>query len=141
MNPALRTILWVGAGLALATAALAIVVLWLAFGGTHGGIDIRINGQPLATPELPGWQDWQGWQAALGAGGALLGVLVLLLAVPVVLLIALALGALGGALGIAGVLLAVALVATLALSPLWLVLLLVWLMLRRKPAPAPTLQP
>lgn len=136
MNPVLRTTLWIGAGLALIAAAAALVLLWLLFGAAHGGVDIRINGQPLALHDLPLWHDWQG---ALGAGGFMLAALVLLLCVPVLLL--LVLGALAGAAAVAGVLLAVALVALLALSPLWLVLLLVWLNVRRRPAPAATRQP
>jgi hypothetical protein len=133
MNPVLRTTLWVGVGLALAATTLALMLLWLLFGAAQGGIDIRVNGQPLVLPEWPPF--WQEWPAAMGAGAALLDALLLAVAVPVILLTALALGALGalgGAAGIAGVFLAVGLVALLVLSPVWLPLLLVWLLLRRR---------
>jgi hypothetical protein len=130
MNPVLRTTLWVGVGLALAATTLALMLLWLLFGAAQGGIDIRVNGQPLVLPEWPPF--WQEWPAAMGAGAALLGVLLLAVAVPVILLTALSLGALGGAAGIAGVFLAVGLVALLVLSPVWLPLLLAWLLLRRR---------
>jgi hypothetical protein len=139
MNPAVRTALWVGLGLALAACALALALLWLLFGTAHGGIDIHVNGQPLA---LHAWPAWRDWPAAMGAGAVLFGALLLAVAVPVMLLALLAVAALGGAVAIAGVLLTLALVALLALSPLWLPLLLAWLMLRRRrPAPTPALQP
>ncbi len=137
MNPVLRTVLWIGAGLAVITAMAALALLWLMFGAGHGGVDIRINGQPLTLGDLP---LWHGGHGAAGAGAMLLGTLVLMLVLPVLLLLALVLGALAGAAGIAGLLLAVAVVALLALSPLWLVLLLAWLVVRRRPAPATPLR-
>ena len=76
--------------------------------------------------------------ALLGVGGTLLAafvavLMVVLIVVPLVLVcVLLAVG-----LGLGGALLAAAVVAAVALSPLWLLGLLLWLLLRRAPQPRP----
>lgn len=144
MNRTLRITLWAGAALTLLAAAAALLMLWWLFGAGHGAVDVRINGQPLALPEWPFWRDGHGtpdWPGALGVGGALLGALALGVAVPLLLLLMLLLGTLGGAVGIAAVVLVLAVVVLMVLSPLWLALLLVWLLLRRDRLSAPRPQP
>ena len=140
MNPALRTFLWVGAGLTLLCTLAMLALLWWLVGSAHGHFDLRFNGAPLAWPDWSGWRGWlpgHEWQGALGAVAAALAAMLLLLAVPAMFLLALAIGALFSAMGVAGVLMAVALLAALALSPLWLVLLLTWWLLRRDRRPRP----
>lgn len=69
--------------------------------------------------------------ALLGvAGGLFVAVMTVLLVVPLTLLLV----ALGLALGLGGVVLALGLVAAVLLSPVWGVLLLLWLILRKRPA-------
>ena len=76
--------------------------------------------------------------ALLGVGGTLLAAFVavlmgVLIVVPLVLVcVLLAVG-----LGLGGALLAAAVVAAVVLSPLWLLGLLLWLLLRRAPQPRP----
>ena len=140
MNPALRTFLWVGAGLTLLCTLAMLALLWWLVGSAHGHFDLRFNGEPLAWPDWSGWRGWlpgPDWQGALGAVAAAVAAMLLLLAVPAMFLLALAIGALFSAMGVAGVLMAVALLAALALSPLWLVLLLTWWLLRRDRRPRP----
>ena len=93
-----------------------------------------------------GNQDWTGdgagsWLAVVAglmAGGAALvaGVLTVLVVVLLVVPLALALALLGVALGIAAAVFSLLAVAAAGLLPLWLPLLLLWLLLRRKPAAA-----
>ena len=144
MNPTLRILLWIAAGLTLlCTVAMLALLLWLV-GTAQGHFDFRFNGEPLAWPvwpALPDWSAWGQWLSSLGwpqwqgAFGAVAAVLVagaMLVAVPAMFLLALLLGALFGAVGVAGALLAMALLAGMALSPLWLGLLVMWLLLRRR---------
>lgn len=156
MNPTLRTLLWIGAGLTLlSTVAMLALLVWLV-GTAQGSFDFRFNGEPLVWPVWPvwpdwpdwsGWEQWRGaldwpqWQGAFGAVAAVLFAGAMLVAVPAMFLLALLLGALFSAVGVAGVLLAVALLAAMALSPLWLVVLLLWLVLRRKLAPRAATSP
>jgi hypothetical protein len=116
---------------ALAVAGGTAVLLALA-DGAHHGLNVNIDGEP--------WDGMlfdsdHGWLALLGVGvGLVVALLVLLLVVPLTLL--LALGAV--ALGLVTALLAIALAAAVLLSPLWLLGLLLWLALRRRPAAAAT---
>jgi hypothetical protein len=135
MHPTLRFVLWAGAALTLLATVAGLALLWMLVGAAHGNVDIRVNGAPLLLHDWGGWPQLPAWQPALGAAAWLLGAVVLLVALPVVFLTMLLLGAVGGALGLAGVLLALGLVALLALSPLWLVALALWLILRRRGAP------
>jgi hypothetical protein len=74
---------------------------------------------------------WHGLLALLGvAGGLFVAVLTVLLVVPLTLLLV----TLGLALGLGGVVLALGLVAAILLSPFWGLLLLLWLLLRKRPA-------
>lgn len=153
MNPILRTLLWIGAGLTLlSTVAMLALLVWLV-GTAQGSFDFRFHGEPLTWPVWPEWPDWSDWsdwggwrgavdqpqwQGALGAMAAVLLAGAMLVAVPAVFLLTLLLGALFSAIGVAGVLLAIALLAGMALSPLWLGVLVLWLVLRRRrPPPAP----
>jgi hypothetical protein len=100
--------------------------LWsLADGGTHG---LQV---------VTGAEDWEPWVVETNRGGLALFLLALaaagalaavLMAVPVAVFLAL----LVAALGVAVALMAVALVVAVALSPLWLLGLLMWLLLRRR---------
>jgi len=153
MNPILRTLLWIGAGLTLlSTVAMLALLVWLV-GTAQGSFDFRFNGEPLAWPvwpALPDWSawghwlsslDWPQWQGAFGAVAAVLVAGAMLVAVPAMFLLALLLGALFSAVGVAGVLLAMALLAGMALSPLWLGVLVLWLLLRRRRPSRATVQP
>jgi hypothetical protein len=134
-----RRRLWpwlLAAGLLLAVLAVAggtAVLLALADGARHG-LDVNINGES--------WDGLlidtdHGWMALLGVGvGLCVALLVLVLVVPLTVL--LALGAV--ALGLVTALLAIALAAAVLLSPLWLLGLLLWLALRRRPAAAATVR-
>ncbi len=141
---------WVLAGLlvlaVLATVGGALALLAL-IDVADEGVHVLVDGQP--------WESGAGLGAlaalaaatvaVLGIGGALLlGLLGVLLVVPLAVgavLLALALG-LGGALlaVLAALAVAVAVVAV-GLSPLWLLVLLLWWLLRKKPAPAATMRP
>jgi hypothetical protein len=134
-RPARRVWPWVLAGLA----ALLLVAMvsggmallsWL--GGAHDGMHISINGDDWQ----PGWEDGlTGLLAVFGVGlGLLVALLVSFLTVGLVVPMVLLLVVLGLALGAGGVVLAVGLVVALVLSPLWALLLLLWLVLRRRPA-------
>ena len=142
MNPTLRTLLWIGAGLTLLATVAALLLLWWLVGAAHGNFDVRFNGEPLAWPDWSGWSSWRDgihasdWSGVLAAAAAVAGGLLMLVAVPALFVLALLLGALFSALGMAGVLLALALMAALALSPVWLPVLVLWLALRKRPARA-----
>lgn len=71
---------------------------------------------------------WSAMLALLGLGG---GLLAALLSVMLVVPLTLGLVALGLGLGLGAVLLALGLVAAVVLSPLWLVVLVLWLALRK----------
>ncbi len=91
------------------------------------GVHVSIDGEDLGD----GLNGLPALLALLGVGGALLvALLTVLLVVPLTLLLV----GLGLALGLGAVLLALALVLALVLSPLWGLLLLAWLLLRKRPA-------
>lgn len=91
-----------------------------------GGLDIRVDGEHLLT--VP--KSEAAWWAV--AAGVIAGMVVLVV-VPLSLLLALLIAALVLAAGVVVVLAAVA----LALSPLWVIALLLWLALREPRARAP----
>jgi hypothetical protein len=125
-------LLWLGAGLTLLATVAALALLWWLVGAAQGHFDLRFNAGPLL------WPDWRAWlhgpdlQAALGVVAAVAAALLMLLAVPALFVLALLCGALFSALGLAGLLLVVALLGALALSPLWLILVVLWWMWRRQ---------
>ena len=131
MHPTLRLVLWAGAALTLLATLAGLALLWLLVGAAQGTVDLHVNDAPLLLQDWGHWPQLPDGQHALGAAAWLLGAVVLLVTLPMVYLTMLLLGALGGALGLAGVLLALGLVVLLALSPLWLVALALWLILRR----------
>jgi hypothetical protein len=135
MKNTARTLFWLALTIVLVTTACAVLGLWLLGSVAHSGFNLSINGEPVAMPDLQGWH----WTAA-SAGGLLL-CLLLVLAVPLVLALALALAGLGVFVMLAALLLAMGLVLLVGLSPLWLVVLLLWWLLRRKPVPADTMRP
>jgi len=141
MNPVLRTLLWVGAGLTLLCTLAMVALLWWLVGTAQGHFDLRVNGAPLAWPD---WSAWRGWlpgpdlPGVLAAIAAAVAAAALFLALPAMFVLALLAGAVFSAMGVAGVLLAVAVLAALAMSPLWLVLFVTWWMLRRDRAPRPS---
>ena len=109
--------------LLLIVAAGASAVMGLA-DAAQDGFHVIIDGdewRPVILASDPGRLAW------LGVGAA---IVVVLFVVPLVLLLAFVAAGLGVGVAMLAMLLAVA----LALSPLWLVLLLVWLLLRGKPA-------
>ena len=126
-----RTLFWLALTIVLVVAATSVLGLWLLGSVAHSGFNLSINGEPVPLPELQGWH----WTAA-SAGGVLLTFL-LVLAVP----LALALAGLGVFVMLATLLLALGLTLVVGLSPLWLVVLLLWWLLRRKTAPADTMRP
>ncbi len=97
--------------------------------GFHDGVHISLNGEDWTSD---GPVTVLAVLTGLLAGGAAL--MVGLLAVLVVVPLGLALALLGVALGIAAALFSLLAVAGAMLLPLWLPLLLLWLLLRRKPA-------
>jgi len=115
--------------LALLASGLALVA-WL--GGGHEGLQIRIDGED-GLPDAA-----QGLATALalcGVGfGLLVALLVTLFSVGLVLPLTLLLVVAGLALGAGGAVLALGLVAAVLLSPLWGLLLLLWLLLRPRRA-------
>jgi hypothetical protein len=124
---------WLLAGVLLAVllsmAAGAAAWMLLADAATDG-VHVTVNGQPWAGLDIDSDDALAGM---LGAGMAVLALLaVVLFVVPAALLTALLAALLGLAVG----LLAVLAVAAVMLSPLWLIVLLLWLILRRKRAPA-----
>lgn len=134
---------WLAAALCLLTAAAmlagALALCSLAEAGGEG-VHVVVNGQRWEALEGVGALAALGAAtvALFGVGGALLlGLLVLLLVLPLTL---------GGvllilALALAGALLALLLGLALGLLPLWLPLLLLWWLLRRKPAVAASISP
>jgi hypothetical protein len=114
-------------------AALGLgLVAWLAPPGWQEGVVISIDGHRLT---LPDWHWGHGLAGALGISIALLLALVL---VPVAVLLGLLAALLGLALGIVGVVIALA----VGLSPLLLLGLVVWLIVRdRRPPQVPPAPP
>ena len=130
-----RNLFWLALSIVLVVAACSVLGLWLLGSVAHSTFNLSINGAPVTMPDLQGWQ----WTAA-SVGGLLLTFL-LVLAVPLVLALALALAGLGVFVMLAALLLAVVLALLVGLSPLWLVVLVLWWLLRRKTAPADTMHP
>ncbi len=107
--------------------SLVALVSWLDAG--REGWHVSIDGEE--------WHGgaWEGLLALLGvAGGLGVALLAVGLVVPLALGLAAAGVALALALGLGGVLLAVALLLGVLLSPLWGLLLVAWLVWRRRPA-------
>ena len=98
--------------------------------GAREGVNITIDGERWGPLDL-GEEHWP-----LAFAGVALALMVVLVAVPCTVLLAL----LAAALGIGVAALALLTVAAVALSPLWLVALVLWLMLRRRPRAAATMQ-
>lgn len=112
-----------------AACSMAALMLWA--DGPREGLSISINGQRWEA--LPNPTEL-GVLAAMGLGGSLLAGLALLavvVVVPCVVLLAMAVALLGTGLGLGAALMAVLLMLGLAAAPLWLPLLLLWLLLRR----------
>ena len=117
-----------------ALAAMVLVLLLMAAAGTSAlmalsdatrdGFHVVIDGDEWR-PTVLATDHWG--LALLGVAAAIFAVLLI---VPVAVLLALTCAGLG--IGVA--LLAVLVAAAVALSPLWLVALLLWLLLRRKPS-------
>jgi hypothetical protein len=103
----------------LAAGATVELVQWLR--QAHDGWELVIDGERIVRHDLGAGQ------VLLVLGGVLLAALIVLLVVP----LAVGVGLLGAALGVGVALLALLAVAALALSPLWLPVLLLWLVLRR----------
>jgi hypothetical protein len=99
--------------------------LWALLDSAREGWHVIIGGEPWDPPV-------GGIVAALGLGGALLAVVVVALVVPLALLAAV----LCALLGIGVAMLAAVAALTVMLSPLCLPVLLLWLLLRRKPRAA-----
>ena len=122
---------WVLGGLLLLS-LLALVsgvtALMSMLDSARHGVHVNIDGEDLDV----GWS--LGSLGLLGLLGGALGLLAGLLALLCVVPLTLLLVALGLLLGFGGVLLGVGVVAALVLSPLWGLLLLAWLLLRRRPA-------
>ena len=131
------TWLAVALGVVLLTVVLAFVtsasLLFGLAGLLQDGVGVTINGEPWTLPS----HDLHELPALLAGAGVLVGLLVLLAAAPLLvvlaILLAVGLAVAGVALGLGGALFAVLATAALALSPLWLQLLLLWWALRRKP--------
>jgi hypothetical protein len=128
---------WVLGGLALLSLLLVIggaITLASLLSSAHDGVHVTVDGDEWAPGLLEGFG---GLMALMGVGiGLVVALLCVLLVVPLTLLLV----ALGLALGLGGAVLAVLLVAGVVLSPLWLLLLILWLVLRR-PAPKVVVSP
>jgi len=123
---------WVLLGLLvlmLLAASGASLLLALAEGAREA-INITIDGERWGHFDL----DEEHWPLALA--GVALALMVALVAVPLTVLLAL----LAAALGIGVALLALLTVAAVALAPLWLAGLVLWLIMRRRPAAAATMR-
>ena len=116
--------------LTLLLAASGASLLMALADGARDGVNITIDGERWGHFELA---DEHG---ALAFAGVMTALTVALVAVPLALLLALLVAALG--FGVA--LLALAAVAAVMLSPLWLVVLALWLILRRRPPAAATMR-
>ena len=129
--------------LALLAAAGGLVALFSAVNAAGEGVQIAVDGQTWSA---------SGLEAVIGTlvvaavlvctGGALLmGLLVATVVVPVALVLLVLGVALCIVFGLAGPLLAVVALAAVLLSPLWLAGLVLWWLLRRRPAPTARMQP
>lgn len=128
MGKRLLTVLLLAFVLLTALAFAGVAGLWwLAPADWQEGVHITIDGRRWVPPDLH-------WGHGLGAAaGIALALLLLLVLVPVALLLGLLGAALGTVLGLLGALLGMAVV----LSPLLLLGLLVWLVVRdRRPPPS-----
>lgn len=92
------------------------------------GVQVLIDGD--AWHESWQWRLDDPWQWLALVGGLALALLALVVVVPLAVLAGLAAAALGVTLAFGAVLLVLALVLAFVLSPLWLLLLLLWLALR-----------
>ncbi|MBL8324750.1 MAG: hypothetical protein JNJ89_07290 [Rubrivivax sp.] len=111
----------------VAAVVAGVLVLGDTLDRALGGMSITVDGERVFA--LP-----RGEAAWWAVSAALLAAMVVLVVVPLTLLLAL----LMAALGVAAAVVVVLAVAALALSPLWVVALLLWLALRepRRPPPA-----
>ena len=124
MNRFIKTSLWLLlAGAVLSALLIAAVVQWAA---PLDGATLSINGEQFTLTQLQGGE----WLLALG--GVVLAMLVVLLVVPFAVIVPL----LCAALGIAVALFVVLGVAALLLSPLLLVVWIVWRLARGPVSPA-----
>ncbi len=126
-KPRRRAWPWVLAALLLAallaTAGLLVLVAQL-FDPVREGIHVQVDGDDV---ELGITHGLGGLMALLGmAAGLFVALLAVVLVVPLTLLLV----ALALALSLGGIALAVALVGAVLLSPLWALLLIVWLIVR-----------
>ncbi len=115
--------------LALLVTAACGVALWSIADAAQQGLHLSVNGDDWE-PLIVGAD--HGALALLGLG---IATVVVVVVVPVALLLALLAGVLGVGLALLAVVGCVGLVAAVVLSPLWLLGLLLWLLLRRR-APA-----
>lgn len=125
---------WLLAGLGLLLTALLVALalgLVSLFDTQPDSWLIAFDGEPWSGTS---WHEGSGWGSGLGlAIGLSVGLLVLMLVIPLTVLtvaITLACVALGLALGLGGVLLGLAAVVAVVLSPLWLFVLLLWLVFK-----------
>ncbi|MCW5636673.1 MAG: hypothetical protein KIT17_25315 [Rubrivivax sp.] len=118
------------ATLFVASVAAGVLLLGETLDQTLDGLDIRVDGEHVLS--LP-----RGEAAWWAVGAAVLAAMVVLVVVPLTLLLAL----LVVALVLAGVVLLALVAGALALSPLWVVALLLWLALRSRAAPAASMSP
>ncbi len=116
--------------LALLLAASGASLLLALADGAREGINITIDGERWGHFELAR----ESWPLAFA--GLALALLLVMVVVPCAVLLALV----AAAVGIGVALLAVLVVAAVALSPLWLLGLALWLILRRRPAAAATMR-
>jgi hypothetical protein len=122
---------WVLGGLlllAVLTAGACAAAVLALIDGARDGLHVIVNGEPWDGLDLD--MDAAHWGLAwLGTSAA---VLVTLLVVPAVVLLGLMLGGLGLAIGLAVTVGTVGVITAVLGSPLWLVLLLLWLVLRKR---------
>ena len=116
--------------LALLVGVACVAALWSLADSAQHGLHISVNGDDWE-PMIVGGDHWA--LALLGVG---IAAVVVAVVVPVALLLALLATVLGVGLALLAVVGSVSLVAALALSPLWLLALLLWLLLRRRPGAA-----
>jgi hypothetical protein len=135
MNRPTRVLLWALLVSVLVIVASVALGLWLLASVAHGGMSVHINGEPLDLRQLPAWQWWT------ASGGGVLASVLLVVAVPLSIGLLVVLGGFGLFALLAALLLALGLVLAVLLWPLWLGLLLLWWLLRRKPPQADTMAP
>ena len=110
--------------------------------GARDGLDIVVNGETFRVTGPPGW-DFDVGTILAGAVAVMVALVVVLVVVPLILLagllcmvLAVGLGVLAGAVALAAGLACVLAALALALSPLWGLGLVVWLLVRRPRQPA-----